>query len=235
MSSVREREAPAAGVSRSVTLVDADVHPVITQTEIKKRLPARWRQHLETFGRPHDAQPERALSQGGARRHARRRVAGRRRRLPRQRSEAGPETAPRRVRGRLRGAQLRGPDDLPRGAGARALPRTRAQRFALGGMARSRPALRGSRRRAGREPGCCGQRDRALRGRRTVGAGDHARRAPKSRSEARNTGRSSVPQPSTGSRSRFTSAVTTRIAGPAGRPTTSRSTSATRSRWRASC
>jgi hypothetical protein len=35
----------------AVTLVDADVHPVITQTEIRRRLPERWRRHLGTFGR----------------------------------------------------------------------------------------------------------------------------------------------------------------------------------------
>jgi len=51
MSSVREREAPAAVRDSAVTLVDADVHPVITQTEIRRRLPERWRRHLGTFGR----------------------------------------------------------------------------------------------------------------------------------------------------------------------------------------
>ncbi len=72
-----------------------------------------------------------------------------------------------------------------------------------------------------------------LRRRRALGAGDPARRLPRSRSAARGTGRSSARRPTAGSRSRPTSAATTRTGAPAGRRTTSRSTSeATRSRWR---
>jgi predicted TIM-barrel fold metal-dependent hydrolase len=40
-----------AGVRREVKLVDADVHPVIPAPLLLERLPARWRDHAERFGR----------------------------------------------------------------------------------------------------------------------------------------------------------------------------------------
>ena len=51
MASVRERDTTERGSDSAVKLVDADVHPVITQTILKKRLSSSARKHLETFGR----------------------------------------------------------------------------------------------------------------------------------------------------------------------------------------
>jgi predicted TIM-barrel fold metal-dependent hydrolase len=42
---------PAAGEQRPVLLVDADIHPTLTQPELLKRLSARWSRHVERFGR----------------------------------------------------------------------------------------------------------------------------------------------------------------------------------------
>lgn len=51
MSSVLEQARDTAAATTSVKYVDADVHPVVPPTKLKQRLPARWREHLERYGR----------------------------------------------------------------------------------------------------------------------------------------------------------------------------------------
>jgi uncharacterized protein len=51
MTEVRTREAPADQAARPVTLVDCDVHPVMTPAMVTRRLSDRWRRHYERFGR----------------------------------------------------------------------------------------------------------------------------------------------------------------------------------------
>jgi uncharacterized protein len=43
--------APSAEATPAVTLVDTDVHPTMTPPMLMERLSARWRRHLERFGR----------------------------------------------------------------------------------------------------------------------------------------------------------------------------------------
>jgi uncharacterized protein len=47
--------APDEAASKAVTLVDCDIHPVMLPAETSRRLSARWRRHLERYGRrsPH--------------------------------------------------------------------------------------------------------------------------------------------------------------------------------------
>ena len=51
MTEIEARERPTGGEPRAVTLVDCDIHPTLTGPELLKRLPPRWRSHLERFGR----------------------------------------------------------------------------------------------------------------------------------------------------------------------------------------
>lgn len=51
MTEIEARERAAGGEPRAVTLVDCDIHPTLTGPELLKRLPPRWRSHLERFGR----------------------------------------------------------------------------------------------------------------------------------------------------------------------------------------
>jgi uncharacterized protein len=43
--------APSAGAKPAVSLIDCDVHPTMTPPMVMERLSARWRRHLERFGR----------------------------------------------------------------------------------------------------------------------------------------------------------------------------------------
>jgi predicted TIM-barrel fold metal-dependent hydrolase len=50
-SRVQDRDRPADGSARTVTLVDCDIHPMLTYPEMFRRMAPRWRTHLERFGR----------------------------------------------------------------------------------------------------------------------------------------------------------------------------------------
>ncbi len=41
----------ATTTQRAVELVDVDIHPVMLQPEMVRRLPERWGRHLERYGR----------------------------------------------------------------------------------------------------------------------------------------------------------------------------------------
>ena len=224
----------AAVRDSAVTLVDADVHPVITQTEIRRRLPERWRRHLGTFGRrtmPNLNELYPRAVHGGMRVDTWPEgddvypgsdpVLAREQLLDEYGVDYAvlncadlmichevPELAHELARA-INDSLWEGWLDLdPRFVGAIVVPPESPERGGLG--------------------------DRAVCGRRALGAGDPpdehrgAARQPEVPADLPRGGRRA------GSRSRSTSAATTRTGAPAGRRTTSRSTSATRSRWRAS-
>ncbi len=51
MTETQLREAPVAERQRAVTLVDCDIHPMLTWPNLLARLASRWRRHLERYGR----------------------------------------------------------------------------------------------------------------------------------------------------------------------------------------
>src|SRR6516162_8663597 len=51
MSVVQTTTEPQTEAPRTVWIVDCDIHPTLTMPQLLKRLSARWRRHLEQFGR----------------------------------------------------------------------------------------------------------------------------------------------------------------------------------------
>jgi uncharacterized protein len=51
MAEAEVQETTEAETPREVSLVDCDIHPMLTYPEMQKRMSTRWRRHLEQFGR----------------------------------------------------------------------------------------------------------------------------------------------------------------------------------------
>jgi hypothetical protein len=51
VTQLEDQATNATATRKAVKLVDVDIHPVMLQPEMTRRLPERWSRHLERYGR----------------------------------------------------------------------------------------------------------------------------------------------------------------------------------------